>query len=431
MQTPTAVDFSSASSIIVDNLNQSPPLHSCIFQLDNTTVATGVIKVEAKVASGAYITIATIRMNDFTVVAAGNISLTDNTSYQFKVPDCTGYTAIKLSKVSGTWTTSTVSAYGIDVTGANTCLQPVVLNTANTAQTISSSSATALAVGPNGITNPAFVVNASTASGATGLKITNAASGSGVAMQVITSGTNEVLTIDAAAAALVKIGTLASTALGLQVGSSTSAAGTQLIVQSTNAAALAVGRLGATTPAFSVDASTATSITGVKISSKGTGNGVTMAAIGEASNGAFSIDAQGSGVLALGDTSTGGVTLNRGSRTALQIGQTLTSIGTAQSSTPTSAQLLGGLITHTTVTGAGAITLPTGTAVSTACPRTPATGDMFQCTYANLGGGQTLTVTGATGTTVSGGATIATAKTAILTFYCTGSNAWNIYTTGG
>ena len=45
--------------------------------------------------------------------------------------------------------------------------------------------------------------------------------------------------------------------------------------------------------------------------------------------------------------------------------------------------------------------------------------------------GQTLTVTGATGTTVAGGATIETAKTAILTFVCTGANSWNIYKTGG
>ena len=42
-----------------------------------------------------------------------------------------------------------------------------------------------------------------------------------------------------------------------------------------------------------------------------------------------------------------------------------------------------------------------------------------------------VVVTGATGTTVAGGATIATAKTAKLTFVCTGSNAWSIYTTGG
>ena len=63
--------------------------------------------------------------------------------------------------------------------------------------------------------------------------------------------------------------------------------------------------------------------------------------------------------------------------------------------------------------------------------RTPATGDTFECTFVNVGGGQTLTVTGATGTTVVGGATIATAKSAKLVFTCTGSNAWSIYVIGG
>ncbi len=296
---------------------------------------------------------------------------------------------------------------------------------------VTSTGANSLAVGPAGATNPVLQADSSTSSQADGLKVTGAAAGSGVALQTITSGTNSDMLIDAAAAGTVKIGTVASTALGLQVGSSTSAAATLCIIQSTNLKALVVGRLGATTPAFQVDANTATSITGVKIKSAGTGGGVAISAIGEASNGGMKIDAQGSGVLALGDTSTGGVALNRGARQALQVGMTLTSIGTAQSSTPTGAQLLGGLITQTGATGAGTITLPTGTALSLACPRTPVAGDSFDCMFANLGGSQTLTVTGDTGTTMAGGVTIATAKTAMLRFYCTGSNTWNIFVTGG
>jgi hypothetical protein len=112
-------------------------------------------------------------------------------------------------------------------------------------------------------------------------------------------------------------------------------------------------------------------------------------------------------------------------------GLTLTSLGTTQSSTPTAAQLLGGVLTQTGSTGAGTITLPTGTAVSAAFADAPAVGDSFDCVFVNIGGSQTLTVTGATGTTVVGGATIATAKTAKLTFICTGSNAWTIAVTGG
>ncbi len=196
------------------------------------------------------------------------------------------------------------------------------------ATTITSASADAFDVGPNGNTNPVFKIDASTSSQADGIKVTGAAAGSGVALQGITSGTNADILIDAAAAGTVKIGTAASTALGLQVGSSTSAAATLCIVQSTNLKALVVGRLGATTPAFQVDANTATSITGVKIKSAGTGGGVAISAIGEASNGAMTIDAQGSGTLTLQGTATGNVIV--GNNVNIQVAATTgTSFGSA------------------------------------------------------------------------------------------------------
>lgn len=62
---------------------------------------------------------------------------------------------------------------------------------------ITSSSANAFAVGANGTTNPAFNVDASTASSATGINIKSAAAGAAVAVSVISSGTNENLTISA------------------------------------------------------------------------------------------------------------------------------------------------------------------------------------------------------------------------------------------
>jgi hypothetical protein len=66
-----------------------------------------------------------------------------------------------------------------------------------TGLTVTSASANAATVGLNGATNPALQVDASTASSATGLKIKSAAAASGVALSVISSGTNENLTIDA------------------------------------------------------------------------------------------------------------------------------------------------------------------------------------------------------------------------------------------
>lgn len=206
--------------------------------------------------------------------------------------------------------------------------------------------------------------------------------------------------------------------------------GTQIIT-SAAAAAFAVGPNGSTNPSLVVDASTSSAATGIKVTSAAAAAGVAVTVVSSGTNEALIVNAKGSGVIALGDTSTSPVYVNRGSLKALQVGLTLTALGTVQSSTPTSAQLLGGFLTQTGSTGAGAITLPTGTALSAACPRTPATGDSFECIIANLGGGQTLTVTGATGTTVVSGGAIATATTAVAKFICTGSNTWSIAVIGG
>jgi hypothetical protein len=126
-------------------------------------------------------------------------------------------------------------------------------------------------------------------------------------------------------------------------------------------------------------------------------------------------------------TAASNVAVGRGSLGALISSTAITSLGTAQNSTPTAAQLLTGILTQTGATGAGTVTLPTGTLVSAAVPNVTV-GDTFTVMFANLGGGQTLTITGATGTTVLGTATVATATNIVLTFVNTGTNTWNIYT---
>ncbi|MDP3057827.1 MAG: hypothetical protein Q8N37_04935, partial [bacterium] len=64
-------------------------------------------------------------------------------------------------------------------------------------ETITSASATALVVGASGVTNPAFKIDASTVSSATGLNIKSAAAAGGVALSVLSSGVDEALNIDA------------------------------------------------------------------------------------------------------------------------------------------------------------------------------------------------------------------------------------------
>ena len=104
----------------------------------------------------------------------------------------------------------------------------------------------------------------------------------------------------------------------------------------------------------------------------------------------------------------------------------VTALGATQNSTPTAAQLLGGLVTQQSQTAGGTVTFPTGTQLSAAFPGV-VVGSAFTTTFANIGN-QTLTFTGATGSTVVGTAALATLKNARLTFVNTGSNAWNVYT---
>lgn len=62
---------------------------------------------------------------------------------------------------------------------------------------ITSTSASALAVGAHGATNPVLQIDDSTASVATGVKVKGAAAAAGAAVSTISSGTDENLTIDA------------------------------------------------------------------------------------------------------------------------------------------------------------------------------------------------------------------------------------------
>lgn len=182
----------------------------------------------------------------------------------------------------------------------------------------------------------------------------------------------------------------------------------------------------------------AATITGGVATGTGTGGALTLTAgasggsSGTAGQAALDCGsaAAGTGVpLLLADANATATYLNRGPRAALQVGLTLAALGSTQSSAPTAAQLLGGLLTQASGTGAGVITLPTGTALAAACARVPVAGDSFDVMFANIGT-QTLTVTGATGTTVAAGTNsgIVESTCAILKFYCTGTNAFTIYT---
>lgn len=91
----------------------------------------------------------------------------------------------------------------------------IILGNATTslAHTITSASATALAVGLTGATNPAFTVDSSTASQVAGLKVTGAATGGTVAVVATDSGSNTNLTINAKGSGTIGIGSVSTGAV--------------------------------------------------------------------------------------------------------------------------------------------------------------------------------------------------------------------------
>lgn len=102
---------------------------------------------------------------------------------------------------------ATIGSDALGVTGSVTISSTL----ASGAHTVTSNSATAFAAGLAGATNPAFSVDASTASSATGIKIKSAAAAGGAAISVTSSGTNENLTVDAKGSGTV---TIAGTSTG-------------------------------------------------------------------------------------------------------------------------------------------------------------------------------------------------------------------------
>lgn len=136
-----------------------------------------------------------------------------------------------MSNTAGSSTDNAIARW--DGTGGNT-LQNSAVTVADTgAITVTAAVASALAVGRQGATDPVLSVDASTASVATGVKVTGAAAGGGVALAAISSGTNEALTINAKGSGAISIGN--SSTGGVIIGTSATIPNAGLLVYDTNA----------------------------------------------------------------------------------------------------------------------------------------------------------------------------------------------------
>ena len=104
-----------------------------------------------------------------------------------------GTADITVTAAAGTLTGTTLNS--TVVTSSLTSVGTLSALNVGGVSTLTSNSASALAVGANGATNPVLKVNAATASVATGIEITGAAAAGGVVVQAISSGADEGLTI--------------------------------------------------------------------------------------------------------------------------------------------------------------------------------------------------------------------------------------------
>jgi len=107
--------------------------------------------------------------------------------------------------------------------------------------------------------------------------------------------------------------------------------------------------------------------------------------------------------------------------------QTITDID-AQNATPTIAQILGGIVVHTSAVGGGTVTVPTGTVMSAGVSGV-AVGSTIKWLYYN-DGDQTATITAAaTHTLVGGTAAVTTGKHILVTSTNVSANTWVTYLT--
>ena len=149
---------------------------------------------------------------------------------------------------------ATIGSNGLAVTGTVAISSTVT----SAAHTITSASANALAVGLAGTSNPAFNVDASTATSATGLNVKSAAAAGGLAVAVISSGTDENLTINAKGAGTIGIGTISTGVVTITSGG-TAPQGTGAYVRATSPTL--------TTPALGVATATSVAIGGAALGS--------------------------------------------------------------------------------------------------------------------------------------------------------------------
>lgn len=193
--------------------------------------------------------------------------------------------------------------------------------------------ANSLVVGPNGTINPTFNVDDSATNVATGFNIQGQAVGSGLKISVLSSGTNENLSINAKGAGTISI---ANSSTGQITFGTPSAFSNTMTITKNLANTLAVGPNGTTNPTFTVNCNATTAATGLSVTSAAAGSGLALATISSATNENLTLNAKGSGTIGIGTISTGTVTITPATTISglLTLNAGSSTAGTATASTP-------------------------------------------------------------------------------------------------
>lgn len=174
------------------------PISTAAIFLANTSSNTAVWKVQGRPAGqSTYVNIGWVDLNSLSVQSGGNFAASNATDYAIVIPNVGMFDAVRLYLVSISSGSYLGTVYGLTEQEARDMNFPVSIVNAATAQTITSTSATAFSVGRQGSTNPVLNVNANTGSVVTGITIVGAATGGGVAITATDSGTDTALILNA------------------------------------------------------------------------------------------------------------------------------------------------------------------------------------------------------------------------------------------
>ena len=199
------------------------------------------------------------------ILLGNNTLITSNSAVPYNIGATVTNCSIGVNTLSGTFSASTFTSPcgatipgpltlssaltygGVTLTNAVTGTGKMVLSSNPTFTTdviVTATSGTSFSVGPNGVTNPTFNVDASAGSAVAGLNVAGAATGGTVAISTIDSGSNNNLTINAKGTGTIGIGNVSTGAVtikpattingALSLGTPSSVAGTVALANGTS-----------------------------------------------------------------------------------------------------------------------------------------------------------------------------------------------------